>query len=75
MKKNEKPYQSLAWLATFLLVGAASLASFVPEMELHHYGFITANSLWVAVGILWREQTVVALNAGLTIIYISGLIW
>jgi hypothetical protein len=50
------------------------LASFVPELEYHHWAFIIANSLWVIVGILWREQTLIVLNAGLTIIYILGLI-
>ena len=74
MKQNEKPHQSLAWLATGLLIVAAALASFVPELEYHHWAFISANSLWVIVGILWREQTLIVLNAGLTIIYILGLI-
>ena len=74
MEQNEKPYQSLAWLATGLLIVAAALASFVPELEYHHWAFISANSLWVVVGILWREQTLIVLNAGLTIIYILGLI-
>jgi len=74
MKQNEKPYQGLAWFATAILIIAASLASFVPEMKLHHYAFITANSLWVVVGVLWKEQTVWVLNSGLTLIYIAGLI-
>ena len=62
MKQNEKPYQSLAWLATAVLVSAAGLASFVPALELHHYAFITANSLWVYVGYKWKENTVIVLN-------------
>ena len=74
MKQNEKPHQSLAWVATGLLIIAAALASFVPELEYHHWAFISANSLWVIVGILWREQTLIVLNAGLTIIYILGLV-
>ena len=74
MKQNEKPYQFLAWTATAILILAAILASFVPALEYHHWAFILANSLWVIVGFLWREMTLIVLNAGLTIIYIFGLI-
>jgi membrane protein YdbS with pleckstrin-like domain len=74
MEQNQKPYQAIAWTATAILILAAILASFVPELEYHHWAFISANSLWVVVGILWREQTLIVLNAGLTIIYILGLI-
>ena len=74
MEQNQKPYQPIAWAATAILILAAILASFVPELEYHHWAFISANSLWVIVGILWREQTLIVLNAGLTIIYILGLI-
>ena len=75
MEQNEKPYQFLAWFATTILILAAALASFVPELEYHHWAFISENTLWVLVGILWREQTLIILNAGLTIIYILGLIF
>ena len=74
MDQNEKPYQFLAWTATSVLILAAVLASFVPALEYHHWAFIMANSLWVIVGILWKEMTLVFLNAGLTIIYILGLV-
>ena len=74
MEQNQEPYQTIAWTATAILILAAILASFVPELEYHHWAFISANSLWVVVGILWREQTLIVLNAGLTIIYILGLI-
>jgi hypothetical protein len=74
MRQNEKPHQTLAWFATVMLVCAACLASFVPAMELHHYFFITANSIWTAVGVLWKEQTVWVLNASLTFVYILGLL-
>ena len=74
MQQNEKPHQFLAWLATAILILAAILASFIPEMEYHHWAFITANSLWVIVGVLWKEQTLIVLNAGLTIIYVLGLV-
>ena len=73
MNQNEKPYQFLAWTATPILILAAILASFIPALEYHHWAFIIANSLWVVVGILWKEMTLVVLNAGLTIIYILGL--
>ena len=74
MEQNEKPFQFLAWTATFILILAAILASFVPALEYHHWAFILANSLWVVVGFLWRETSLIVLNAGLTIIYIFGLI-
>ena len=74
MNQNEKPYQSLAWIATGILIIAASLASFVPELEYHHWAFISANTIWIVVGLLWKEQTVVVLNTGLTLICILGLI-
>ena len=74
MIQNEKPYQFLAWIATGILIIAASLASFVPELEYHHWAFISANTIWIVVGLLWKEQTVVVLNTGLTLIYILGLI-
>ena len=61
MEQNQKPYQSIAWTATAILILAAILASFVPELEYHHWAFISANSLWVIVGILWREQTLICL--------------
>ena len=70
---DEKPYQFLAWTATAILILAAILASFIPSLEYHHWAFIIANSLWVVVGLLWKEMTLVVLNAGLTIIYILGL--
>ena len=74
MEQNQKPYQFLAWSATAILILAALLASFVPALEYHHWAFIIANSLWVIVGILWKETTLIVPNAGLTIIYILGLI-
>ena len=75
MEQNEKPYQPLAWLATGILIIAAALASFVPELEYHHWAFICANTLWIYVGLVWKEQSLVVLNAGLTLIYIFGLIF
>ena len=40
MEQNQKPYQSIAWAATAILILAAVLASFVPELEYHHWAFI-----------------------------------
>ena len=74
MEQNDKPYQFLAWIATSILILAAVLASFVPALEYHHWAFIIANLLWVFVGFLWKEMTLIILNAGLTLIYILGLI-
>ena len=74
MEQNEKPYQFLAWIATSILILAAVLASFVPALEYHHWAFIIANLLWVFVGFLWKEMTLIILNAGLRLIYILGLI-
>lgn len=74
-KSNEKPFQWLAWIATVILILAASLASFVPALALHHYAFIAANTLWVIVGILWKENSLVVMNTGLTLLYIAGLIF
>ena len=74
MNQNEKPFQFIAWIATSILILAAVLASFVPALEYHHWAFIIANSLWVIVGFLWKENTLIVLNAGLTRIYVHGLI-
>jgi hypothetical protein len=74
MKQNEKPHQFLAWIATAMLIIAAVLASFIPALEYHHWAFIIANSLWVIVGYLWKENSLIVLNAGLTFIYILGLV-
>ena len=74
MVVEQKPYQWLAWLATATLVIAASLASFVPELYLHHWFFIVANSLWILVGYLWRENSVLLMNVLLTLIYFVGLV-
>lgn len=77
-----KPYQWLAWTGTFILIVAASWASFYPKMDMlfglpgqvHHYAFTVANGIWVLVGILWKEKSLIVLNAGLTLIYILGLL-
>lgn len=75
MQQNEKPYQFLAWVATLILILAAILASFIPELEYHHWAFISANALWIYVGWLWKEHSLIVLNSGLTLIYVLGLIF
>jgi len=79
---STKPFQELAWVATVLLIFAASMASFFPTVDMffdlpgkiHHWAFTVANGLWVLTGVLWREKSLIVLNAGLTIIYIVPLL-
>jgi len=70
-----KPYQKLAWSGTVGLVLASIFASFVPHLFIHHVLFIASNAIWTAVGILWKEKSLLFLNASLTIIYIIGLLY
>ncbi len=69
----KKPYQPLAWLGTVVLILAAIMAAF-NQYPYYVYLFCIANGLWVVIGILWRENSLIVLNAGLTVIYIAGLI-
>ena len=71
---KKKPYQWVAWCGTVGLIVASILASFVPELYLHHYFFVVSNTIWAITGLLWKENTLVVLNAGLTVIYILGVI-
>jgi len=68
-----KPYQWLAWLATWALLLSATLASF-NIYPLYVYGFLFSNSLWMLIGVLWKERSLIVMNAGLTLIYVIGLI-
>lgn len=68
-----KPYQWLAWLSTVCLLTAALLAAF-NIYPLYVYAFIISNSLWILVGYLWSEKSLIVMNAGLTIIYVAGLV-
>jgi len=68
-----KPYQWLAWLSTVCLLTAALLAAF-NIYPLYVYAFIISNSLWILVGYLWSEKSLIVMNAGLTIIYVAGLL-
>jgi len=72
MKANNKPYQKLAWAGTAVLLLAATLAAF-NFYPIYVFLFCIANGIWVVVGILWKERSLIVLNAGLTFIYILGL--
>lgn len=64
----------MAWIGTFVLIIAASLAAF-NLYPWYVYLFCIANGLWVMIGFLWRENSLIVLNAGLTLIYVAGLIF
>jgi len=72
MVVEPKPYQYLAWIATAVLLVAASMAAF-NMYPYYSYAFTVANGLWVLIGVLWKEKSLIVLNAGLTIIYLLGL--
>ena len=69
----KKPHQWLAWTGTIVLLVAATLAAF---NIYPHYVYLTvvSNGIWTLTSILWRETSLVVLNAGLTLIYIFGAI-
>ena len=69
-----KPYQWLACVATVCLLTAATLAAF-NVYPLYIWAFIISNSLWILVGILWKEKSLIVMNAGLTVIYVAGLLF
>lgn len=69
---SKKPHQRLAWLGTAVLLLAATLAAF-NFYPMYVFLFCVANGIWVAVGILWKEKSLIVLNAGLTLIYLIGL--
>lgn len=39
----------------------------------YNWGFVWSNLLWIAVGIMWREKSLIVMNTTLTAIYIVGL--
>lgn len=67
-----KPYQWLAWISTACLLLAATLAA-LNIYPYYIFAFIVSNGLWVLIGILWKEKSLIVMNLGLTIIYIVGL--
>ena len=68
-----KPYQPLAWFRTTCLLVTATMAAF-NIYPWYIYAFIASNGLWVLIGILWKERSLIVLNAGLTVIYVAGLV-
>ena len=72
MTTDEKPYQWLAWIGTVLVLVSAFMASrnFYPW---YAYGYIISNCVWIVIGFLWKEKTIITINAGVNIIYIAGL--
>jgi hypothetical protein len=46
----------------------------VPELYLHHWAFIVGNALWIAVGYVWKENSLLWMNIILTVIYVLGLV-
>lgn len=70
---NLKTDQILAWVATWALLASAALAS-LNVYPLYVYGFLFSNALWIIVGVLWKQKSVIVMNSGLTLIYIVGLL-
>lgn len=69
-----KPYQPLAWVATVILLIAATMLSALENEVYATYGFGIASLLWTIIGVLWREKTLILLNAVLTAIYLVGIV-
>jgi hypothetical protein len=69
-----KPYQPLAWTGTVMVILAALLSAF-NVYPLYIYLFCLANAIWVMIGILWKENSLIVLNAVLPIMYIAGMIF
>jgi len=70
---KSKPYQPLAWFFTVTLILSATMAAF-NLYPWDSYAFTVSNLGWVLIGVLWKEKSLIVLNAGLTIIYIVGLV-
>ena len=68
-----KPSQPLAWFATACLLVAATMAA-LNIYPWYIYAFIASNALWVLIGVLWKERSLIVLNSGLTLIYVAGLL-
>lgn len=71
---EKKPYQWLAWFASAALVLSSMLAAF-NLFPWYSIGFMIANASWILVGLLWREHSLIFMNAAITAIYIIGLIF
>tara|TARA_R110002074_G_scaffold393612_1_gene580228 strand:- start:8777 stop:9001 length:225 start_codon:yes stop_codon:yes gene_type:complete len=71
---ERKPYQVLAWFGTAMILASAVAAAF-NIYPLYLWMFLVSNGIWAAVGYLWRENSLIILNTGLTIVYIVGLVF
>ena len=72
MTTDEKPYQWLAWFGVISVLTSAAMAS-VNFYPWYAYGYIFSNTLWMIVGYLWKEKTILLTNVGVNIIFIAGL--
>ncbi len=70
---DTKPYQKFAWLCTAGVLGSAILAAF-DIYPLYVIGFGISSIMWTIIGVLWKERSLIVLNASLTIVYLVGLI-
>jgi hypothetical protein len=74
MKKlKPKPHQAWAWCSTLTIL-AGALAAAMDLYPYYCYIFLLGNSGLAIVSWLWNEKSLVALNSGLAIIYLIGLI-
>lgn len=71
---NQKPYQWLAWIGTIGVIGCALMASF-NLYPYYNWGFLFFNLLWIIIGILWREKSLITMSLVVTLIYAIGLIY
>ncbi len=70
---QQKPYQWLAWCGSIGIIFSAILASFdVYPLDL--YTFLISSVIWVIVSIIWQEKSLIAVNVGVSIIYVVGII-
>lgn len=72
MTTEKKPYQWLAWCGTVSVLITASMAS-INLYPWYVYGYIFCNTLWIIIGYLWKEKTIMLTNLGVNIIFITGL--
>ena len=70
----QKPYQWLAWTSTSIVLFAACLSSFIPELYIHHYFFLVGNTCWATVGFLWKEKSLFFFSLCLNVVYFLGLV-
>lgn len=64
--------QKLKWVATFFLI----IGAFVNAMGIYPLGpiiLIIGGLFWLVVSIMWREPSLIATNAVMSIAGISGL--